>query len=270
MQVSRSYTPMIKIVSLCTLALCTIVVFLFTSAESVFAAPSHSSGKLFVTHPSSKDPLVFAAKDVTQGANCKLTIKINTYTHPLSKVVPCPAGTIIAPEEIPQSQALAKHEPFVSYTDTSVANTRSMQHRLTQQLQSNIPLNKLLPFTACGNGGSASVRWTARSIFDNSFVADLPSTEPFFRSSSCSTVSLNTASIHVNSVYQNNTVYWHHDQYQGGWFGVPDYPSLNGGGTYSHSVNQNWDTGYYYETWVIDEWEGSLGINGEYCNILID
>ncbi len=217
---------------------------------------------------SSVDPLVAIAVDATK-QGCVETFIANLHTPQQSITqIPCPDGTIIRSIRIPRSQAEAQHEAYIVLPSSQASQTvwRQVYQQIQQLMEAkgqtllqSSKQKKGHPLTACGSSGSAGILW---SPWSNTTYY---STEQFFKTSDCKHVDLEVASI---KVYPNPQEYlnWSYDLYAGGNFGVPGCPSLVGG-TYSHSVDQLWPPGYYYENWVFfetcdpggDAWYNNIG-----------
>ncbi len=215
----------------------------------------------------SVDPLVVIAVDATnQGGPCSETFIANLHTpHQSITHISCPAGTIIRSITIPRSQAEAQHEAYIVLPPPRASRVVWWQvYRQIQQLMEakghtllqSLKQKSVHPLTACGSSGSASLYWNP--LGDTNYY----STEQFFKTSDCKHVDLEVASINVHLVYPYDYTSWVYDLYAGGKFGVPGCPTL-AGGTYSHSVDQLWPPGYYYENWV---YEYSCGYGNSWYN----
>ncbi len=224
---------------LCVLALLPAVSVLVEQSSAVYAM-----------NASANISVVIATDATNLGGPCTESLG---STH-----IPCPAGTVIGSKVIHLAEAIAQHEPYAVWPSTSATQItwqrmriqlfRVMQEKGQKFLQSSKKTN-ILPLIACGTTSTLQppfvVSW--HPFGDGSMT----SREQFYKTSDCKNVTLETASIVVNTPCQFNACYWDHDQYQGGWFGA-GYPCLCQRTTYSHSVDQNWTPGYYYETWLYD------------------
>lgn len=204
---------------------------------------------------STGDPFVVVAVDLTnQGGPCTETFDLNIHT-PQERIISisCPAGTVVGTSTVRRSQALALHEAYVALPASSVSLSGRNQayqsigqliETKTQSLRQLQP-NNIHPNVGCGYSGVASEYW---SYNDSYFY----STESYYKTSDCSKVNLEVASINFYGGYSDTDLDWSHDQYQGGSFGVPNCPYVPFNTTISHSVDQLWSPGYYYENWLVD------------------
>ena|SRR5579872_1272893 len=222
--------------------------------------------------PTTADPLVLIAVDATN-PSCEEVFMANINTpFESTRRIHCPAGTVMRSAIVHRSQAIAEHKSFVVLLSSqmSLALRRQVQQmmRVEGRRLLQLAMEKVnIPLTGCGQSGSDTVyNWQP----DGVYPPTLTSTEQFFKTSDCQHVILEVAKVYVNYSYCPYS--WNHDQYQGGWFGVPGDPTLNQGSTYSHSVDQTWDAGWSYETHVSDDVpttkEGCAVRHGDYwCDI---
>lgn len=223
---------------------------IFALGFAFFLAPQ--SGYAFAS--TKTDPIVAIAADVTQQEHCMITFHINIGTPEASSTSQnCPLGSIIRSKYVSLSFARAHHELYIVLPLGQVSS--SVQHQFNdsitqlmekkgQELRQSSP--KLVhPNTGCGQQSSAGGTW-GYGIFG--YNTSYYSQVDYFRTSDCNFVTIQQASI---TVYGDGAGAWNYDKYQGHTYGVPGCPWLNGGGSYyHHSINQQADPNYYYETWL--------------------
>jgi hypothetical protein len=195
-----------------------------------------------VAHASSEsaNPLVVVANDVTNQTGYRFEVfnaNIDTAFASTTQVR-CPAGTLITTKILPLSQASTLHEPYVvlpSSQTTASVREKAVQEiqRLLQAKGDSLHSKNSLdhPLTQCGHAGSASLYW-ADTPGD-----DFYSTITFYKSSDCTTVSFDTATIRTYTSIGRGD-YWVEDLYGGQNYNVPDCPDIDSG-THSHGIGRN-------------------------------
>lgn len=249
--------PMLLVLS--NMILCSMMSILFSSmlAENAFA---------YVMATPVADPLVMIAIDTTnlQPKPCMITVQPNISNVPVAKI-PCPIGTLIESTIVHRSQAIAQHESYINLPSPSASPSllQRLQQKIVQMMETKAHLlhhlSKISIFASipCGSGGTMKVDpWYG---FNGS--TKFASYESYLKTADCKSVYLQVATVHE---YAGNSTVWDHDQYQGGYFET-SHPGLVPGDTYNHIVDEWWDAGYYYETWLWQYYDGY--IHNAYPNI---
>lgn len=224
-------------------------------SENVTAQAAHLPG----------DPLVIIDADVTNlYGPCTEVFQANIGTKEETTTrIFCPPGTLLKSEIVHQSQAVAKHEPFViaPSPNASAAEKRrtwlqfqQLDEAKTRAHQQSLSKAALHPLVQCGQPGAFYTFWWTS---DNT---ELESYISYYKSTDCSTVAFDTSWIQYLYQGDNNPEYWdwEMDKYAGHIYrpgaGCPYYltPYLNYRASYF--VGTTAAPGYYYENWIT--WAG--------------
>lgn len=214
--------------------------------------------------------LVIIAVDATK-KGCTETFKANVNTaHPSIAHTLCPAGTSIATELVPLTQATQMQVPYVVPADAQASaedkqakeqEIHTMMQKAGKDLLSSSTKTMVLPFTACGNTGTYVVNWDPEGGV--AYTSVITFVREKDSATTCNTAYFQTAQITVNS-FTYCEYYWVNDLYAGNYYSVPGQPTLSTvGHSYSHGVHQSAPTGYYYENFV-SELASAPGCNNGY------
>lgn len=214
MRIQLQRVPTVGIVSLSLLALV---------ATSLNQSTVHASA-------AKADPLVVVVRDATAGSNCLFKLVENSgTTHQTTRIVACPAGTVMRVIHVPESEALRNHESYVVLPATS--STLAEQSHVAQQIEElenaanahyrNLQVSgvrsaaSLQPLTtSCGSSGNWATAWYSNwwdsgDVFDAEVIYDHHTDCSIYIDQSRTAASqINTPWYRGKDAYAGSTWYW--------------------------------------------------------------
>ena len=212
------------------------------------------SSSLAYASPSSSDPLVIILADKTPGSSCTETFQANIGTSQASVTqIPCPFETFMSDVFVHRSQAIVQHKAYIMLPSLQQSSL-AVRQQVLKQLQTfnnsgqaefwpQMSRHAQHPSTACGNSGSASLRWNYSGGVFNASIS-------FTKSSDCSSAFFGDSQLNTATSPPFNNPLWEYDLYAGNQYNVPGCPAVGPVGHHFHLVSQSAPTGYYYENYL--------------------